>query len=207
MSWFRQGSMATFTYANLPATYPTGLPVFVSNVGTKGSHWYFDGTRWKPLNGQCLLASLDAVGSNIDNNETIVFQYLMPAGLLQALDRLVLDIDMRKSGTTDSGNIRVRVGTAGTTSDTAVLGVTSMSATQVSAGLIYHFRVDAATSMTKLGRGDIGHGGSSTSAIPSAVTISNISNALYFSAAIYSSSTNNTVACGDAKLFLVSKAN
>lgn len=206
MSWFRQGSMQTFTHATLPASYPTGLPVFVSNVGAKGSHWCFDGTYWNPVNGIALLSAMDATSASINNSETIVHQYQLPAAVLRVGSKLRVAYGATKSGTTDTGIIRVRLGSNGTTGDTAIYSVTAMAASARQVGHISDFRVESATTVLGLPSSQGGYGASSTTAFPTAYTVNNISGALYVNFSLYSSSTNDTVALTHAQLWLMSGA-
>lgn len=202
------------TWANIPAAGNAGRMHFVSNAGTKGSMWLDDGTRWKPLNGIVLLASLDAASASIGNTATNVFQYLIPAGLVQAGDNIRLELNYAKSGNTDTMALTVRCGTAGTTADTSIVSLTVLNATMRQAASIVDYRLESATSLQILpssrinSSASMGYGGSSTAAIDAAVTISSAAaNALYFTPFINSSGTTDTVQLYGAKLWLISKAN
>lgn len=206
---FRRPSLAAppFTWATKPTSYPIGQPVWISDAGVKGSEWIFDGTRWKPFNNQALLASLDTAVTGLTNSEVISFQYLLPATLLQLKDRLRLDISFSKSGTTDTGSLRWRLGPLGTTADPALSTASLMSAAQQSGGTIHEARIQAATTAQQLARNDLGFGGATSNGASSPLTISNISSALYSSVGLISSSTNNTVSLVDAQLWLIAPAN
>lgn len=198
------------TWANKPASYPVGQSVFITNAGTKGSHWFYDGTSWKPVNGLALLASLDSASSNIANTETIVFQYLLPAGLVQTGDRLRLSFGHVKSGTTDGVTFTTRLGAAGTTSDTALTSISGLSASLRQTSSIVDFRLESATSMRMMpnSRVTAGYGTTSAAAWDAAVTISSASaNALYFSVGLAVGGTTDTANVTSAELFLISKAN
>jgi hypothetical protein len=194
------------TFATLPASYPVGQPVFVSNIGVGGSAWYSNGTLWKPVGGQVLLSSLDAAITGLTNSEVISHQYLIPAALLQVGDRIEVKTGLSKSGTTDTGALRIRVGTAGTTADAAIVNATVMSAAQQHAGLAHEFRVQSATAVRLITRSDLGWGGSTTASVPADITIANISNALYVDVSAISGSTNNTVGLVDVQIRLIPKA-
>lgn len=201
-------TIPSVAWASIPAAGAAGKIVRVSDVGAKGSLWMDDGTRWKPVNGQVLLATLDTTSSSIANTETIVFQYRLPAALLQVGDRLRMVFSATKSGNTDTGIYGVRVGTAGTVGgDTSIGGSTIMSASQLNGGYVFDYRVVSATSTQLLGRVDLGYGGATTSSIPSPVSITNISNSLFVELTIRSNSTNNTVNVQDAQLYLIPSAN
>lgn len=205
-------AIPVFTWATKPASPSTGFTAFLSNVGTKGSHWFYDGTRWKPMGGAIVLATLDTTSSSIANTDTLVFSYQMPSGLLQLKDRLRLAVTMTKSGTTDTGVFKVRVGTAGTIADTQVMTNNLVAAANLSATELLDFRLETATTLLRLGTGTSsglnGYSTVSSLALPAVVTITDATaNALYVSVTISSSSTNDTVALVDAQLQLRAKAN
>lgn len=210
-----QNVITSTTWANKPSSYITGQPVFISNAGTKGSHWFYDGTRWKPMNGSAVLATLDSASASIGSSATSVFQYLVPAGLLQTGDRLRLRAGLAKSGVTDSLNAQIRFGTAGTTGDTAIFGAGFLGAAARQGSFISDFRLETATSVqmvpatrSNAATSSMGYGVIGTSALDAAVTISSASaNALYLTLFIQSSGATDTVQAIDAQLQLISKAN
>lgn len=205
-----QNVITSTTWANKPSAYITGQPVFISNAGTKGSHWFYDGTRWKPVGGSCVLATLDSASSAINNSITIAFQYQMPAGLLQTGDRLRVALSITKSGTTDAGGVRGYCGTAGTTGDTGLFSLTAMAAATLQQSYLLDFRLESATSLQMLASSNapMGYGQASTVALASPVSISSASaNALYFSIGLNSGGTTNTLQAVDAQLTLIAKAN
>lgn len=201
------------TWANIPAAGTAGQMVYVSNAGTKGSMWLDDGTRWKPLNGMCLLASLDATSAAVGNAETIVFQYQIPANLLQTGDVLRFYLTYTKSGGTDLGTLRTRIGTAGTTSDTLVQDITASAATSRQHGFAFDIRLDSATTAQLMPsqRTSVGYSGSTsttTVGITAATTISSAAaNSLYVSVGILSAGTTDTVSLVGGQIWLISKAN
>lgn len=207
------GVIASYTFATLPATYAVGQPVWVTDIGraiigaspvaATGSLWVFNGAIWHPVNDELLLAKFDTPVTGLTNVEAVSGQILLPAAFLKTFDRIRFRIGMSKSGTTDSGVPRLKVGTAGTTSDTTVIGPTAMSATQVHAGFEYDIKILTATTWRVTSRNDLGVGGATTAAVPADITIANISNALYLNVGATSSSTNNTVAIVDAQIWLV----
>ncbi len=210
--YIQQAPIGSATFAGLPATAPTGQISFLSNVGTKGSHWYFDGTRWKPVNGVVTVATLDTASNPIANSDTVVFQYGFPAALLTVGDRLRLYLSYSKSGTADNGNFLCRLGTAGTTGDTAISGGNAVGTAQQSAAFFMEYRVASATTILQLANSGIllatsGYTQQSSTAVAATVTISNISNALFFSVTISSSGATNTVSVRDATLQYLSSAN
>lgn len=196
------------TWANLPAASNVyvGQTVYVSNAGAKGSFWYSDGTRWKPINGQCLLASLDTPSAAIGSTETITLQWLIPAGMWQVGDIIRSQAFLTKSGATDTAIGAVRVGTSGTTTDTGLISLTWMAASGRTTDYFQDFRLDSATSTQLVSTGP-GYG-ATTSVVASPVAISSASaNALYISQSFRSSGATDTVTAYSGSIWLISKAN
>ena len=82
------GFVPSYTWANKPATYPTGQPIFISNIGVNGSHWWYDSIRWRPVNGSVILKTMNTTAAGITNVESQPFSCALPAGFLQVTDRL-----------------------------------------------------------------------------------------------------------------------
>jgi hypothetical protein len=208
-----QGAMGDylgpFAWASLPdATLYAGYRARVTDGGpTGGIYVVSDGVRWKPVNGTANLKTLGAAVSGIANTEQIVLQALLPINFWQTNDNLRLWLATTKSGATDSMNLNVRVGTAGTTADTAVMTVSAMGATNLSSGLQFDFRLVSATSLQRVGQIASSTGsyvGASNTAAPAAVTISDASaNALYVSVGIASSGATNTVAAQSGQIQII----
>lgn len=199
-----------YTWAGKPASLPAGQVAFISDAGARGSHWRYDtaNSRWRPLGGAVVLASLTSTTADHSATDTVVFQYQMPAGLWQQGDVLRFDLGAKKSGTTDTMAINLRVGVAGTTADTSVGSLTFITASQRQAAAIVDTRLEAATSVQRLPvtAGTFGYSGTGNStAFPAAVGISStVANALYVSVSIASSSSTDTVALVGSKLTLIS---
>jgi hypothetical protein len=198
----------TVTWATKPAAPTTGRPFWISDAGARGSAWFYDGARWKPVNNQCLLASMNTAVLGLTNSEVISFQYQTPAGLLQLKDCLMIRASLNKSGVTDTAAFRVRMGTAGTViGDTGVFSSTVLSAAQVQGGVIHELRIETATTVQPLARSDLGYGGGTTAAIIAPITIANVSNALFIDFAAVSNSTNNTVGLVSVEMWLCAPEN
>lgn len=207
------GVTASYTFATLPAIYATGQPVWVSNIGravigaspvaATGSLWTYNGTVWSPVGGEVLLAKMDTAVAGLTNSEVVSGQILLPAAFLKAFDRIRVRVGVSKSGTTDTAALRVRTGTAGTTGDTLVVGNTVLSAAQLHGSFEFDLKILTATSWQMTSRSDLGVGGGTTNGIPSAVTVANISNALYLNVGAVSSGATNTVALTDVQFWLI----
>jgi hypothetical protein len=146
------------------------------------------------------MKSLGPAVSGVANSETIVLQSSFPINTLQANDTIRIWLTGTKSGATDNYNVTVRIGTAGTTADTAVTGLSSfalMSASGRSGGGIFDIKVVSSTSVLKVGNNGTGNAAYlvGSTAAPAATTITDASaNALFVSLSIASSSTTDTVA-------------
>ena len=193
--------LGTFTWANIPAAAAfSGYMAMVSNLdAAPGTLMISNGTRWKTLSGTATLTQLGAPVAGITNSESIVLQTLIPAGAWQVGDTIRIELLLGKSGTTDSLNGVVYIGTAGTNSDAAVIpSLIWIPTASVGVGHVFDIKLTSVTLAQRQGTGPAG-GLSSYSAAnstpqPAAVTISDASaNALYISVGIKSSSTNNTV--------------
>lgn len=192
----------SMTWANRPTSMVESAPILFTDVGSSGTLMRYAGGRWRPIAGQAKLASLGAAVSGITNSETIVLQSLIPAGAWQDNDVIRVWISTTKSGTTDSLNLTIRVGTAGTTADTALTGFNAfalMGTAALSGGSILEFKLVSATSALKTGSagantGSFNSSSNGTSA-GAATTITDASaNALYVSVSLASSGASNTVA-------------
>lgn len=202
------------TWANIGSASVAGTYRDVSDAGVKGSLWRADGTRWKPANGAAILASLDTSSSNISNAETIVFQYQIPAALLQLKDRLRLYLSASRSGVVDAGTILVRLGTAGTVADAQLnaSATPQLSGTAQQVSLVMDYRVETATTIQMLG---VSNGGGAVSGYSNAagggnanpVTVSNVSNSLWLSVSLLSAGATNTDRLLDAQLQLIAPGN
>lgn len=206
-------SMIPCTWANRPTTGLTnGQLIFVSDVGEGGAvfTWSAASSRWRALNGMASLKALGSPTGNIANTETIVLQALLPAGSWQTNDVLrVRDLSISKSGTTDTANLTIRIGTLGTTGDAAVSGATALavlSAANQSYGGEFDIKLVSATSALKLGNAGTSApfvgGGSSSASAATAIT-SAAANALFLSVAIASSGATNTVQAQSGQILLV----
>ena len=160
-----------------------------------------------PFSSRRLLATLNAVSSNINNTETVALQALIPAGSWLVGTMIEFpNLVATKSGTTDSGTIKIRVGTAGTSADTQILTNGSLGAANRAWNGQAAMRLNSATTVLPIGGNSGGfQQGTSNSAL-TAITISSATaNALYVSITLASSSTNDTVALAMGSIWLVDR--
>ena len=202
------GVIPSSTWANIPAasTVSAGTQWRVTDIGSAGSIWVSDTVRWRPLGGRVILARLGAQVSGIDTNETIPLQALIPAGSWQTYDTILTWATLNKTGTTNSLTARIRVGTAGTTSDTLVDSYSAMSAGQRAGGTILPTKLLSATSAQRTGSGTAGTSGfgGGSAVVASAVTITSAAaNDLYISLGLLMSGATDTGAIDDGWIELV----
>lgn len=201
----------TWSAKPAPSTVPAGSMYFASDVGENGTLFQSNGTRWRALNGQAALKCLAAPTGNISNSETNVIQTVLPVGSWQTNDTLRIWLAGSKSGTTDAGNVTVRIGTTGTTADAAITGLAAfalMGPTGLTASAIFDIKLISSNSAQKLGTNTANtHGyqqGSGATAAAAATAIADAStNALYVSVNVASGGSTNTVAVQSAHVQLI----
>lgn len=192
-----------YTMATLPAAATAGARTlaWVTDLGTNGTLVVSTGSRWKPVNGRGQLAALGPPMSGINNTPTLILQTLIPAAGWPVLDVMRLWIDTSKGTlSSDAGVLTVRLGTTGTTSDTAITGLSAlnlMSAGHRSGGYVLDIKQLTTTSVQKLGNNTTAVspiGGGSNSAVAAATTVTDLSaNAMYLSIYFSSGGTSDTV--------------
>lgn len=205
------GGIVSTTWANKPTSAASTQLYLMSDVGSSGTIMRYNGTRWRPLAGEAQLATLSAAVTGITNSETIVLQTLIPAGAWQTNDSILVWLATTKSGTTDTGNLSIRVGTAGTTADTAITGYSAFSimatGSQSGAGL-YEIKLASATSALKVGNAAAAthayqSSGSSTAAVVATTITDASANALYVSIGLASSGATNTLTAQSGRIQLI----
>ncbi len=209
--YFGNNPLPRATYTTLPAAtaVPAGTMAVATNLGANGTTVYSNGTRWLAAGGTACLATVAGI-SGLTNSEVISLQSLLPINAWQNGDILRVWMALTKSGSTDTLNVTVRIGTAGTTADTAITGIsanTVLAAANLTGGFIFDIQLVSATSAQKIGLGsgtNSSYTGAANAAITAATTITSAAaNALYVSFAAVSSSTNNTVGISSARIELL----
>jgi hypothetical protein len=203
------GGVIETTWANRPSSANASQLYLFTDVGESCSLWRYAGGRWRALAGQAMLRRAVPV-SGIATAETIVMQSLLPAGSWQIGDEIRLRIAGAKSGATDVGSVTVRVGTAGTTADTAVTGLSAfqlMAGTQRGYGVEFGVCLVSATSAQKVGVNANGNGSYSTStatAVAAATAITDASsNALWISLGLLSAGATDTLSLQSGSIQLI----
>lgn len=200
------------TWANAPsASAYSGYLYYATDIGADGVLLRSNGTRWKVANGTANLKSGAAVVSGITNTEQIVLQTLLPINAWQQFDSIRLFLNTGKSGATDTARITVRIGTAGTTADTAITGLSVaqlMTAAGLASGMSVDIKLLTATSAQKIGsaqNGAVGYADANAVAASAATTITDASaNALYVSLGLSSSGATDTLTFHGGNIQMVS---
>lgn len=198
------------TWSALPAAASNVGAIFrVSDIGANGAQFISNGARWRAVNGAATLAALGASITGISTTEQIVFQSFIPAGAWQANDIIRINkLALGKSGITNTGQLTIRIGTAGTVADTAITGLSNLAALAAgdqSGGFEFDIKLVSATSAQKVG-GNAGtsFGGGSSTTVAAATTISSAAaNALWVSVCLSSSGATDTVSVDSGQIQLV----
>jgi hypothetical protein len=142
-----------FTLVQLLAAVAQGYVgnAFVSDVGN-GTVWVSDGTRARALNGELVLyKSTSIVNFATTTPRTIGIEVPLPMGIWKDGDILEVEIDLYKSGTTDSSNCQVSIGNTGVVGTQLGNAVISMaSGGNRRAFGTFRFKRNSSTSVTLL---------------------------------------------------------
>jgi hypothetical protein len=181
----------------------TSLPLAAQNyrrtywVTDQKAGYLSDGTNWLPLSERVLHdLGAETPPTMSGTVETILDQFIIPAGCWRDTQDLMIMITSQKSGTTENFTGRLRIGTLGTLSDTLVIGGTLLGGTSDGTGFFLPIKRLSATSVFKYGSGSFSGsmGGGSTTDVAAAVTVNNLdSNAVTVTLSALSSSTVETV--------------
>jgi len=197
-SWAAQNAVpvtpAVTTWANR-ALFQTqvGRQVRFSDVGSGdagtggGNVFWWSGTKWKPIGSNILLDAIDTPNTSIaDATEQQLNgnHQLLPAGLINNGDRLLILLTASKNNTAETCTIRLRFGPTGTAADPVIATITTLAGANQSLGSQLEFKRLSATSLQKEGNADtsVSFGGAIAVAFPAPVAVSNMdSNAMYLS--------------------------
>jgi hypothetical protein len=130
------GSYEVATFADLPdpTTVTAGRTYTVLGAlctgGTLGTQWASDGTIWRPVGPQTIWLNVtDFAGTTGGSaTEEILAQIQIPANVLSGCRSIQIRSRYLWSGTdANTRTIRIRLGTAGTTSDTVLASVNNVA--------------------------------------------------------------------------------
>lgn len=174
----------------------------ITSGGVPGLRWRHDGTLWRLDGSQDILIDLTPSAGALSTSEQVVKQWAaIPANFLRSLRYIRVQVLWSKSGTTDAAtNVRLRLGTAGTTAD-ALLGLSSaLIASNRSSATEAQLFAASATQMRAIARSSLASGtlagftgGGSTDVYPGNITVPDMSsNALTLSATMQMAGTTDT---------------
>lgn len=200
--------VADMTFSAMLALSPAAFQGRVVRVTDLGRALFeSNGTRWKPVNGRAVIGSIDTDATMTGTAETIMFQRLLPAGLLKNGDTLSLTYTIGKSGTAETTTVTLRLGASGTVADALLSGFGPLTASNISAGLLTEYTRVNATSVQKLGSGanNNAYGGPSTAALHAPVAVANMDTTpLYLSLTMAQSAAVETATLRRLRLELIS---
>jgi len=190
---------AVSTWANRGSGRVIGEIKRMSNIGpAPGTLMWWDGTYWKILSPVDVVMNTTIAAGSLSTSEQILVQATLPAGLLRAGRTAVFRALYAKDGTTDTATARLRLGSAGTTSDTTLSSSTGFGAANRAFCLEHWVTLTTATNLRTVALNAINGftpGGGSSGVVPNNVTIPNAdSTALILSAALTMSGTSNAPA-------------
>lgn len=141
-----------------------------------GTLWVYTGVRWKPLNGECLLDSIDtrnttagaSAQTQLNGNHNLIQRQV-----IRDFDRFMVWLAMSKAGTVSAATVRIHLGAAGTIADTVIATVTTLAGANQSFGGTLEFKRLSATSVQRQGNADpaAGYTGANAGAYQAAVTL------------------------------------
>lgn len=180
------GIITALLWANRPAasSVPGALRRFTDVGGgfpgpSGGAILWSNGNRWRPIDGAVPLDEIDTpnVGTNAATEQQLNPNHVViPAGLLQDYDQLMVELMLSKAGTGDTATFRLRFGPLGTTADPVIATINGPAGTEQSLNTQMRFKRMSATTVQYMGNPDprLGLAGASTSLPPAAVTVANM---------------------------------
>lgn len=173
-----------------------------------GNLFFSNGTRWKPVNGTALLDAVDTANVSIANTAEQQLNpnhVVIPAALVGDYDRLRIKMTLTKSGAVDTATVRLRFGPLGTTADPVIAATIVLVGANQSYGALIDFKRTAATTLQKLGNGDISSSfsGLLAAVIAAPVTVSSMTtNPMYLTISSQMTTGTETVSLSDYTLYL-----
>lgn len=126
--------LKTSTWANRPTTAQAGDLITITDIGPVDEVFKYNGTRWAPINGQCLLASTNiSVSVTGTADQTELGSVTLPGGLVSANGILEVSSFWAMTNSANSKNIKIKIGQ---TSDPATGGSSFLNRTETT--ILYH---------------------------------------------------------------------
>jgi len=113
----------SYLWASRPGSGTVGEIAFMSDIGPAGVYMQWDGTYWKVMAPIAIVFDITSQDAgSLSASELVVKQATIPAGLLRSGRYFHIETMFGRNGTTDAlTSPRLRIGSAGTTSDAQVL--------------------------------------------------------------------------------------
>lgn len=175
-------AVGSVNYSSLP-TVGDGTPVKVANIGggtlgTGGGTWmFYSGTRYKPINNQAQLDTIDTPNTsaaNASEQQLNPNHALIPANVLGTFDRLRVFVSLTKSAGVETCTFQIKFGTTGTTTDAVIATITLAAANNFYRGWLHFKKMSPTTLQLESGDPNIAFGGVATYAFPAAVAVGNM---------------------------------
>lgn len=103
--------LKTSTWANRPTTAQVGDLIMITDIGPVDEVFKWTGTRWAPINGQCLLASTNtsvSVTGTVDQTQLGIVT--LPGGLMSANGILEISSFWTVTNSANSKILKIKIG-------------------------------------------------------------------------------------------------
>lgn len=134
-------------WADRPIDVAPGSFATFSDLNNAVFQW--NGAVWQPVGACDVIVDFASVAGTTGVSEQVIKQWTLPAGLLTSARYFEFKVLFTKSGVTDSATVRLRLGSAGTTSDAQILQSGVLGAALRQAG-IAHSRFMASATQARL---------------------------------------------------------
>lgn len=126
--------LKTSTWANRPTTAQVGDLITITDIGPVDEIFKYNGTRWAPINGQCLIYSTNTtVSVTGTGDETELGSVTVPGGLMSENGILEASTFWSVPNNANGKVIRIKLGE---TSDPVTGGTSFLSRTETT--ILYH---------------------------------------------------------------------
>lgn len=177
---FEHGLRATWANLPTPSDAGAGTIALATDIGESGTHVQSNGTHWRVARPTEIVftngAALGTYSSTLTGLDQILLSVTLPVGILRAGRSFGVRAVFGRAGSTDDAtSVTVRLGTAGTTADAAILSSALLVKETSTLALEQRYILTSATNVRQLGPFT---GVASTTAYPVDVTISSADSAV-----------------------------
>lgn len=189
----------SYAWASRPGSATTGEVALMTDIGpTGGTYMQWDGTYWKVMAPTAIIFDITTQDAgSLSTSELVVKQGTIPAGLLRAGRFADIEVICGRNGTTDALTTpRIRIGSAGTTSDALALTMLGVSGSGRQGVGTIRFSPTSSTNLREISHPTLGYGyipvSASNTVYPVDLTVANIdSTALIVSGTCQMAGTTN----------------